>query len=120
MTHTRRPRFYLGEWIEKAGLTLEEVAARAGLSKTHVAQLKTGKRRWNEGVVVALAEALRLRNALDLFRHPDEVGELEAIYDRIPEAMRDVAKRTLQSFAEPARSDLDGGAAPPPKPRPRK
>lgn len=116
MTEPRRPRFYLAEWIKSSGLTLEEVADRAGLSKTHVAQLRQGKRRWNEGVVIALASALGLKNALDLFRDPSNFDDVEALFDRIPPGMRPTARQILRGLAEPERpefsTDVDPASVP--------
>ena len=98
---TRPPRFYLAAWIAHAELTLDEVAHRSGLSRTHVAQLKAGKRRWNEDVVLALARALDLVDALDLFRDPADVADIAGLLRRVPETMQPTARRILRGLAEP-------------------
>lgn len=118
MAKTQRPRFYLGEWIAHRGLTFDQTAERAGLSKTHVVQLNNGKRRWNEGVLLKLAEGLELVNPLDLFRHPSDGESAKAIFDRIPLQMQNTAKRMLKSLAEPER--LDYQAEPPVEPPKRR
>jgi transcriptional regulator with XRE-family HTH domain len=107
------PKLYLDEWIALRELTLEEVAERSGLSKTHVAQIKSGKRAWNERVLVKLARGLDLRDPLSLFRAPNAGGaERAAIWDRIPAARRDAADRAvdhaLEAFADPPATRADG------------
>jgi transcriptional regulator with XRE-family HTH domain len=117
VTEVQRPRFYLAEWIEARGYTLDQTAELSHLSKTHVTQLKSGKRRWNEGVLLKLASGLGLTSPLDLFRDPEGYESAEQILARIPPAMRPVAVRTLQSFAEP---QGEAFKADPGLPRPRR
>lgn len=108
MKDVAAPKLYLEEWIDFRDLTLEEVAERSGISKTHVTQLKSGKRVWNQRVLIKLARGLDISNALALFSPPGANAGVD-IWLRIPEPRRQQAQRAvdhvLEGFAEPAKLD---------------
>lgn len=94
----------LDEWIAFRELTLEEVAERSGISKTHVTQLKSSKRAWNPRVLVKLARGLDVQDPLALFKPPSATTAVD-IWSRIPPSRHTQAQRAvdhvLEGFAEP-------------------
>jgi transcriptional regulator with XRE-family HTH domain len=116
MSDPQPPKFYLDEWLAATDLTLEELAERSGISKTHVTQLKSGKRVWNGRVLLKLAKGLGLSDSLALFRPPGTSGNRPHIWDRIPESRRKQAQRAvdhvLEGFAEPERFEFEAEAPP--------
>jgi hypothetical protein len=108
-----RPRFYLAEWIAALDITDEILSERSGVSRTHITQLRNGQKVWNERVLLKLAGGLGLQDPLLLFRPPGGFAQRDAVWNRIPEAKRNIAQETvdrvLESFADPATAPADDG-----------
>jgi len=62
-------RFYLREWRKHRGLTLEELGAQLGATKSRVSEWELGKRRYNADVLEGAAQALEIEVA-QLFQPP--------------------------------------------------
>ena len=61
MTHQRRFADNLREARNKAGISQEELAERAGLHRTYISQLERGLKSPSLDVIVALARGLRVK-----------------------------------------------------------
>lgn len=106
MSENPRLRVFFDEWVEERkktqpAVTDTAVAEKAGISTTHLNQLKKGKRRWNVDNIVDVADALGLKDPRDLLRHPDDVPPGDDVWRRIPEQDRARARQLLESFAAP-------------------
>lgn len=62
-----------------AGLTLKDLADKAGISRVYLSNLKDGKKPLNERVLVSIAEALGCDPA-DLISEPRDTGEPHLIH----------------------------------------
>lgn len=69
-----RPRHFVREWRKYRGLTQEQLAER--IEKTHgaISQLENGKIDYTQGMLEALAEALRCDPGDLLSRDPNKEG----------------------------------------------
>lgn len=80
-------------------MTQDELAVASGYSKTHISHLENGLRRWNEGTIVALCDALKC-TPRDLFiREPAEIRELLEIWSEIPADQRATMLQALRAIA---------------------
>lgn len=73
MAKDKRP-FYLKQWRKHRGYTQERLAEMLGSSSGYIADLENGKRRYNQDLLEALAEALTCSPADLLVRNPSEPG----------------------------------------------
>jgi transcriptional regulator with XRE-family HTH domain len=90
----RRPaRVYLQEWIEYRGLTAEQLAGRLETSKSVVSKLMTGKQRYNQDWLEAIAYALDCE-VQQLYRPPTAPTANELLSMMTPEA-RETAMNVL-------------------------
>lgn len=91
-------RWFLKAWRKHRGYTQERLAEMVGSSAGYISDMEKGKRRYNQDLLEALAEALRCEPA-DLIMRDPTVGEsVWSIWDQIPETERDQALRVLSSF----------------------
>jgi transcriptional regulator with XRE-family HTH domain len=70
--------WYLKEWRERSGLTMEGLAERAQTSPGQVSDLEKGKRRFNRDWLEKFAGALDI-NPADLFRNPANDGPTQRL-----------------------------------------
>ena len=66
---SRRPRWFIREWREYRGLTQEQVAARAEMTKSAISMFESGKKRLNDDHIAALAFAFDV-NPAEMMRDP--------------------------------------------------
>lgn len=69
-----KPRHYVKEWRKYRGLTQEQLAERIGKTHGAISQLETGKIDYTQGMIEALAEALRCEPGDLLSRNPTKEG----------------------------------------------
>lgn len=84
------------------GLTLEQIAERAGLSPNYVGTIEKGKRDPSLSTVLALAKALRVAPA-DLFGGIKELGpdgvEAGRLFEAAPPDVQDAILRLLRTVS---------------------
>lgn len=94
-TSNRRPaRVYLREWLDKRGLTAEQLAGRLDTSKSVVSKLINGKQRYNHDWLERIAYALDC-DVPDLYRDPLRPSREDLLRQASPEQMDQII-----SFAE--------------------
>lgn len=103
MLKRERSRWFLREWRKHRHLTQDQLAARLETSKSWISELENGKRRWNQDVLELLADALNCDPADLIMRDPTAPDPIWSIWDRIPLARRDLAMKSLEVFADPAK-----------------
>lgn len=104
---TGKRTFYLKEWRQHRELTQEQLAERAGISTSHLANVERGVKRYNEDILEGLAQALQCEPWELIGRNPSlPDAEVTRIWQRIPPAVRPQAQRTLESFAEPEQREV--------------
>jgi transcriptional regulator with XRE-family HTH domain len=92
-------RNYLRAWREKAGLTQEELADKAGTTKAVISLLENEKRPLSSKWLRKFAEALGTTPGRILDVDPDEVSaEVLDIWDHIKDDDRQRAIRVLRSL----------------------
>ena len=95
----RRPaRVYLQEWIEYRGITAERLAGRLETSKSVVSKLVTGKQRYNQAWLEAIAYALDC-DVQQLYRPPTAPTANELLSMMTPEA-RETAMNVLVDLSK--------------------
>lgn len=125
MLHTGRPKHYLKQWREKAGLPLTAVkeAAEAlfadrvlaegeevdlgkiGLSHSTLSRIENFKLPYNQALLEVLAEVYRTDVPSLIMRDPSEPEGIWTIYDQVPPKERPVALRMLKGLT---RTGTDG------------
>lgn len=103
MLKNTRSRWYLREWRKHFGLTQQQLADRMETSKSVISEWETGKKRWNQDMLEALADALGCEPADLIMRDPTAPASIWSIWDRVPEAKRADAIRVLEAFTDPPR-----------------
>ena len=84
-----KPRdWFLKQWRKHRGLTQDQLAERAGLSKPFLSQLENGKRQFTHETLVVLADALRCEPADLIMRDPSDPDGLWSIYDQLSAPQR--------------------------------
>lgn len=58
VSKAKPPRWFLPEWLDFLDVTQEDLAARMNTSKGYLSEIMTGKRRYNESTLGAIAFAL--------------------------------------------------------------
>ena len=104
MAQKTRPRWFLKEWRKHRGLTQQQLGDRIGKSKSNISEFETGATRYNQDLLEALADALMCEPADLIMRDPTQPDAIWSIWDRIPEAKREDAKRILETLATPSPS----------------
>lgn len=99
-TRIRRPLF-LRQWRKHRGLTQEKLAERLGTSKGYISELESGKQRYNQQHLEALAEALDCDPVDLLIRDPTDPEGIWSIWDRVRPVDKETAKRILEQLAQP-------------------
>ena len=82
-----RPTF-VREWRKKRGLTLEQCAERAGMSKGNLSNIETGKTGYNQATLEALAGALQCDPVDLLIRNPTDPEGIWSLWERAQPAQR--------------------------------
>lgn len=93
--------FYLREWRLHRDLTQEELAERADMSPSHLANVETGRKRYNEDILESLAKALGCEVWELIGRNPlKQPAEIVDIWNHISAADKPSAIRALQGFVQ--------------------
>ena len=102
-----RPRWFLKEWRKYRGYSQERLAELIGTSKGYISDLERGKRRYNQEILEAAAKALRAEPADILMRDPSDPAGIWSIWDQVPPAQREQARRVLSQFV-PQKTGTEG------------
>ena len=86
-----RWRVYFKEWRRNKELTQKQLADRLGTTHVTVSRMENGRREWNAGYLVAMAETLGIEPQ-DLFHHPDR----PTLDELLRNASDDDRKRALE------------------------
>jgi transcriptional regulator with XRE-family HTH domain len=100
-----RPRQYrktfIREWRKHRGLTLEQVAERAGMTPGNLSHLERGKQAYTQHALEALASALNTDPASLLMRDPTQADAIWSIWDQAKEGEKrqitEVAKTIIRT-----------------------
>jgi transcriptional regulator with XRE-family HTH domain len=65
-----RPRWRIREWRDHRGLTQEQLAERANMTKSMISEIESGKKRLHDDHIAALSFALGVEEPGDLLRNP--------------------------------------------------
>lgn len=79
-------RHYVREWRKYRGLTQERLAERTPFSTGAISQLETGRTKYTQDMLEALAEALQCTPADLLMRDPSRNGAVWSIEDQLKTA----------------------------------
>jgi transcriptional regulator with XRE-family HTH domain len=94
-------RNHLKAWREKRGLSQEELAEKAGTTKSVISLLENEKRPLSAKWLRKFAEALNTKPGYILDHDPNELNDdVFDIWDRIAAGDRSQAVRVLSTFAK--------------------
>lgn len=79
-------RHYVREWRKYRGLTQERLAERTPFTTGAISQLETGRTKYTQDMLEALAEALQCTPADLLMRDPLREGSVWSIEDQLKRA----------------------------------
>ena len=119
MLHTARPKHFLRQWREDAGLSLAAVKEKAealfdgrvvaegeqvdlgkiGLSHSTLSRIERFEVPYNQALLEVLAEVYGTDPASLIMRDPTDPEGIWSIYDKVPAKERPVALRMLQGLA---------------------
>jgi DNA-binding Xre family transcriptional regulator len=97
-TQTRQ-RWFLKEWRKHRGLSQEKLAERLGIYKGDVSNLENGKRRYNQDILEALAEALACEPADLIMRNPTSES-IWSIWEQASEGERADIVRVAEALTK--------------------
>lgn len=98
MAKDERKRHYVREWRKYRGLTQERLAERTPYTLGAISQLETGRTKYTQDMLEALAEALGC-SAGDLISvDPTKEGEVVDLMRLINDRNRDQAIRVLRAL----------------------
>jgi transcriptional regulator with XRE-family HTH domain len=83
---SRPIRHYVREWRKFRGLTQERLAERTPFTTGAISQLETGRTKYTQDMLEALAEALQCTPADLLMRDPMREGAVWSIEDQLKRA----------------------------------
>lgn len=83
----RAYRIFGREWIEHTKLEHQTIAERMEISPGTLSKLLSGKMKWTESYLAALAHAVDAPSVPDLYRHPDQPTPNDLLRS-VPEARR--------------------------------
>lgn len=118
MSHNEKPKHYLRQWRQAAGLSLQGVRDKAeamfadrivaegeevdlnkiGLSHSTLSRIESFKVPYNQRLMEVLAEVYGTDVPSLIMRNPEDPEGLWSIYDQIPTAQRPVALRMLSGL----------------------
>ena len=86
----RKPRHFLKEWRKHRGLTQEQLAERMGVVRSYISHVENGKRRYDQHLLEAAADALQCTAGDLIERDPSRPQALWAIWNQIPADKQEV------------------------------
>lgn len=108
--HDRR-RHYLREWRKAAGLTQEDAADTAGISRSLLSKIEAGKVPYNQDLLEQLAEIYRCEPDDLITVNAKLPDPARAFYNQLRHAPAAEQRRLLR-VARVITEEDDGGAAP--------
>ena len=97
--HHRRP-WYAKEWMTHKGLRQSDIVSRTSFNKGQVSEYMNGKRRWNQDVLEAFADAIGVDWG-NLLRPPEAVENELADYVMAMDKKKQArALRVIKAIAE--------------------
>lgn len=90
----------LGRLREDAGLSQSALARRVGVSQSAVSQMESGERSPSYGMLVQLADALRVSIAYLVGAEVEELSPLEEKHFRRYRALPDDAQKELSAYID--------------------
>lgn len=90
--------FYLKQWRKHRGYTQERLAEMLDMSPGYLADLENSKRRYNQDILEALAEALTCSPADLLMRDPSRDQGIWSIWDELKPVERQQAEKIIKAI----------------------
>lgn len=94
-----RRRHYVREWRKFRGLTQERLAERTPYTTGAISQLETGRTRYTQDMLEALAVALQCEPGDLLSRNPLKDGEVVDLFAGMSDEQRQAAVRVIKAMA---------------------
>lgn len=92
------PRHYVREWRKFRGLTQERLAERTPFSPGAISQLETGRTKYTQDMLEALAAALDCKAGDLISRNPLVEGDVISLFADLPEEKRRMAVELLKAL----------------------
>jgi transcriptional regulator with XRE-family HTH domain len=98
---------FIREWRKHRGLTLEQVAERAGMTPGNLSHLERGKQAYTQPALEALAEALNTSPASLLMRDPTHPDQIWSIWDQAREGEKRQIAEIAKTIIRTSRTGTD-------------
>lgn len=95
----QRHRHFVKEWRKFRGLTQERLAERTPFTTGAISQLETGRTKYTQDMIEALAFALECEPGDLLSRDPTKEGEVVDLLSRLSDENKDAAIKMLKALA---------------------
>jgi transcriptional regulator with XRE-family HTH domain len=92
------PHHYVREWRKYRGLTQERLAERTPFTTGAISQLETGRTKYTQDMIEALAAALDCKPGDLLSRNPLKEGEIIYLFEDLSEDKKRIALAMIQSL----------------------
>lgn len=101
----RRPQYrrtFIKQWREYRNLTQEQLAARIGISESHLSLLENGRRQYTQAFLEKTAEALATEPASLLMRNPLLDDPIWSIWDGLDPVQKRQAAAIIEGLKKVA------------------
>lgn len=88
MAKERTVRHFIRQWRQYREMTQATLAERIGIDRSYLSSIETGRRRYDQPLLEAAAEALRCTPADLVMRDPSQPEMLWSIYDQLTPVQR--------------------------------
>ena len=95
----QRQRHFVKEWRKFRGLTQERLADRTPFTTGAISQLETGRTKYTQDMIEALAFALECEPGDLLSRDPMKEGEVVDLLSRLSDENKEAAIKILKALA---------------------
>lgn len=92
------PRHYVREWRKFRGLTQERLAERTPYTTGAISQLETGRTKYTQDMLEALAVALNCKAGDLISRNPFMEGDVISLFNELPDDKRRLAVEMLKTL----------------------
>lgn len=92
------PRHYVREWRKFRGLTQERLAERTPFTPGAISQLETGRTKYTQDMLEALAVALDCNPGDLISRNPMIEGDVIYLFNELPEDKKALALKMIETL----------------------
>jgi transcriptional regulator with XRE-family HTH domain len=97
-TKLTTPRHHLRGWRKHRDMTQGQLAERIGIARSYLSKIESGKRRYDQPLLEAAAQALGCTIGDLISREPDEAEGIDALWASLTDGARKQALAVLRAM----------------------